>query len=90
MSTPITVLERKPVETELVEREYTYEELLELFPCRLKEVAGFKYVPEPLAMKNRTGAVVYYLFFASHNPTGDKIARAVFTKYKNGAVGNGN
>ena len=32
MSKPITVLERKPVETELVEREYTYEELLELFP----------------------------------------------------------
>lgn len=32
MSTPITVLERKPVETELVEREYTYEELLEMFP----------------------------------------------------------
>ena len=32
MSKPITVLERKPVETELVEREYTHEELLELFP----------------------------------------------------------
>ena len=32
MSKPITVLKRKPVETELVEREYTYEELLELFP----------------------------------------------------------
>ena len=32
MSKPITVLERKPVETELVEREYTYEELLEMFP----------------------------------------------------------
>ena len=32
MSKPITVLERKPVETELVEREYTYEELIELFP----------------------------------------------------------
>ena len=32
VSQPITVLKRKPVETELVEREYTYEELLELFP----------------------------------------------------------
>ncbi len=32
VSKPITALERKPVETELVEREYTYEELLELFP----------------------------------------------------------
>jgi Lar family restriction alleviation protein len=27
---------------------------------------------------------------AKHNPTGDKIARAVFTKYKKGAVSNGN
>ncbi len=56
---------------------------------RLKEVAGFKYVPKPLAMKNRTGAVVYYLFFASHNATGDKIARAVFKKYRNGGPGHG-
>ncbi|NLX20581.1 MAG: three-Cys-motif partner protein TcmP [Phycisphaerae bacterium] len=51
---------------------------------RLKDVAGFKYVPEPLPMRNRTGAIVYYLFFASHNQTGDRIARAVFKKHKKG------
>lgn len=68
----------------------TNDDVVAAYRCRLKEVAGFKYVPEPLPMKNRTGAVVYYLFFASHNPTGDKIARAVFKKYKNGAVDNGN
>ena len=50
---------------------------------RLKEVAGFRFVPEPLAMKNRTGAIVYYLFFASHNRTGNKIAQDVFKKYRN-------
>lgn len=49
---------------------------------RLKEIAGFKYVPDPLPMCNSRGAVVYYLFFASHNATGDKIARAVFKKYR--------
>ena len=73
-----------------IQEKTTNDAVVAAYRCRLKEVAGFKYVPEPLAMKNRTGAVVYYLFFASHNPTGDKIARAVFTKYKNGAVGNGN
>jgi len=34
-------------------------------------------------MKNSNGAVVYYLFFASHNQTGDKIARDVFKKHRN-------
>ncbi len=57
---------------------------------RLREVAGFEYVPEPLPMKNRRGAVVYYLFFASHNATGDKIARKVFNNYRNRVPGNGN
>lgn len=56
---------------------------------RLKELAGFKYVPEPLPMRNSQGAVVYYLFFASHNQTGDKIARAVFKKYGNGGTRHG-
>lgn len=68
----------------------TNDAVVEAYRRRLKEVAGFKHVPEPLPMKNRTGAVVYYLFFASHNAIGDKIARAVFKKYKNGAVENGN
>jgi len=50
---------------------------------RLREVAGFKYVPEPLPMRNSRGAVVYYLFFASQNPTGYKIAEHIFKKYRN-------
>ncbi|MBN1943193.1 MAG: three-Cys-motif partner protein TcmP [Phycisphaerae bacterium] len=49
---------------------------------RLKDVAGFKFVPEPLPMKNSTGAVVYYLFFASYNEVGGKIVRAIFDKYR--------
>ena len=49
---------------------------------RLREVAGFRYVPEPVPMQNSRGAVVYYLFFASHNETGGRIASAIFNKYR--------
>lgn len=49
---------------------------------RLKKVAGFKYVPDPLPMRNTRGAVVYYLFFASWNDKGDKIVRHIFDKYR--------
>ncbi len=53
----------------------------EAFRNRLHNVAGFKYVPQPIAMKNSMGATVYYLFFASQNPTADKIAKYLFKKY---------
>lgn len=56
---------------------------------RLKTVAGFKYVPDPMPMRNTKGAVVYYLFFASHNQTGDKIARAVFKKHRQRGASDG-
>lgn len=52
------------------------------FMERLKKVAGFKYVAEPLPMKNKKKAVVYYLFFASQNPTGNKIIADIFKKYR--------
>jgi three-Cys-motif partner protein len=56
--------------------------IAEAFRKRLQETAGFSYVPEPLAMKNNTNAIVYYLFFASQNPTGQKIANDIFNKYR--------
>jgi three-Cys-motif partner protein len=49
----------------------------ERFRERLQSVAGFKYVPKPLKIKNTKGATLYYLFFASHNETGYKIARHI-------------
>jgi three-Cys-motif partner protein len=52
------------------------------FQKRLKEVAGFKHVPDPLPMRNSTGNTVYYLFFASQNLTGDKIVKDIFRKYR--------
>jgi three-Cys-motif partner protein len=52
------------------------------FRERLRKVAGFAFVPEPLPMKNRNNAVVYYLFFAAANKTADKIIRGIFGKYR--------
>ena len=58
------------------------EVIAEAFRRRLKEVAGFDRVPEPLAMENSKGAIIYYLFFASQNGTAEKIAREIFSKYQ--------
>lgn len=64
------------------ELKVTNDELAEGFRKRLKDVAGFKYVPEPLPMRNSTNSVVYYLFFASQNDTGRKIVEYIFSKYR--------
>lgn len=58
------------------------EEIVAAFRERLQKVAGFKYVPQPLPMKNDTGAVIYYLFFASPNRTGGKIVTEIFDSYR--------
>ncbi len=57
--------------------------MAEAFRQRLKKVAGFQYVPEPIPMRNNKGATVYYLFFASQKPVASSIVRAIFNKYRN-------
>jgi three-Cys-motif partner protein len=49
---------------------------------RLIDIAGFKYVPEPIAMKNSRGSTLYYLYFASQNAAGGNIAEDIFKKYR--------
>jgi len=51
------------------------------FQARLKNIAGFEFVPDPVAMQdmNRT---LYYLFFASPNAAGSKIVEDIFKKYR--------
>jgi three-Cys-motif partner protein len=44
--------------------------------------AGFKYVPQPIPMRNSKGATVYYLFFASPSKTGANIVEDIFSKYR--------
>jgi three-Cys-motif partner protein len=52
------------------------------FQNRLKEKAGFKFVPEPAPMCNSKGAVVYYLFFATPNKTADGIVTDILNKHR--------
>lgn len=61
-------------------------QVVDAFTERLKTVAGFEFVPEPLPMRNSTNAVVYYLFFASHQPVAAKIVQAIVKKFKNRKV----
>lgn len=68
---------------EQIESKTTNQVLAEGFRKRLKEVAGFKFVPEPVPMRNTSGAIIYYLYFASANSTGAKIVNHIFNKYRN-------
>jgi three-Cys-motif partner protein len=54
----------------------------EAFRKRLKDVAGFSNVPNPIAMRNSQNAVVYYLYFASQKPVAEEIVRDIFQKYR--------
>jgi three-Cys-motif partner protein len=62
-------------------REFAYDRNPDLFRQRLKKVAGFKRVPQPLAMRNKNRSIVYYLFFASHKDTAENIVTYIFNKF---------
>ena len=65
-----------------IETKADNETVAEAFRQRLQKVAGFKYVPQPLPMRNEQGSVIYYLYFASPNATGGGIVRDIFNKYR--------
>lgn len=65
-----------------VESKATNDALAQAFRKRLKDVAGFAYVPDPIPMRNSSGAIIYYLFFASPNKTGANIVTDIFRKYR--------
>ncbi len=58
------------------------EVVAEAFRKRLNDVAGFAYVPEPMPMRIKNRAIVYYLFFASQKEVGGKVYRAIKRKYE--------
>jgi three-Cys-motif partner protein len=60
--------------------------LVDAFRDRLRKVAGFEYVPEPMPMRNSKGSVIYYLFFASQNRIGGKIVKNIFDNYRDKGV----
>jgi hypothetical protein len=57
--------------------------LANAFRVRLREKARFKDVPEPIAMLNSKGVVLYYLFFASQKSVAAKIVADIFNRHKN-------
>jgi three-Cys-motif partner protein len=58
------------------------EAIVAAFRERLRKVASFQSVAEPLAMRNSNNAVVYYLFFASQKSVAEKIITDIFGKYR--------
>ncbi len=64
-----------------MEEKVSNRRLAEAFRERLKTVAGFTRVPEPLPMRNSKGSIVYYLFFASHKGTAENIVTYIFDKF---------
>jgi three-Cys-motif partner protein len=65
-----------------IEQKVDNETVSKAFRERLNKVAGFKYVPAPMPMRNDQGALVYYLYFASPNKTGASIVSDIFKKYR--------
>lgn len=65
-----------------VDEKISNEQLAEAFRYRLVNVAGFKYVPKPVPMRNSKNAIVYYLFFASQKPVAKEIVNYIFNKYR--------
>jgi hypothetical protein len=57
-------------------------QIVAAFRKRLKEAAGFRFVPQPLPMRNSMNAVVYYLFLASPKAVAEKIITSIFDKYR--------
>jgi three-Cys-motif partner protein len=70
------------------EEKASNQRIAQAFKDRLRNVAGFRYVPDPIPMCNSSGAVVYYLFFASPNATGHDIVEQIFKKHA-GRAANG-
>lgn len=59
----------------------TPDAIAEAYRERLR-AAGFKYVPQPVAMRNSAGAPLYYLYFASNHAKGNEIGSAVLRQFR--------
>ncbi len=57
------------------------QEIADAFADRLRHIAGFANVLDPLPMRNSHGAVVYYLYFASQKDVANKIVKQIFRKH---------
>lgn len=78
----VAYVKRPTLWGDTVDEKAPNEAIAEGFRKRLEDVAGFKYVPKPVPMRNKRGATVYYLFFASPNKTGASIVEDIFNTYR--------
>lgn len=62
------------------------EVIAEAFRERLQSVAGFRYVPEPVPMKNSKSAILYYLFFAAQKETAENVVLDILKKHRREGV----
>jgi three-Cys-motif partner protein len=58
------------------------QKLAAAFQKRLKTVAGFEFVPEPILMQNSKGGPLYFLYFASHQSVAEKVVLDIFKKHR--------
>lgn len=56
-------------------------DLVDAYCARLRAMAGFGFVADPLPMRNSKNAIVYYLIFAGPNETGWKIVQDIYRKH---------
>ncbi len=64
------------------ENKVTNDELARAYQTRLQKVAGFSHVPDPLAVHNSKGTVIFYLYFAAQRPVAAHIVEEIFRKYR--------
>jgi hypothetical protein len=74
--------DKKTCSAKKEEQKEPIEKVVEAYRKRLEQVAGFQYVPQPIAMRNKQNAVLYYLFFASQKPVAKNIVKYIFDKYR--------
>jgi three-Cys-motif partner protein len=68
------------------EEKQSNDSIANAFRERLKKVAHFQHVPEPIPMRNTKDAILYYLFFASQKPVAAKIVKSIFDKYRDKGI----
>ena len=61
------------------EKKTTNDDLGNGIPRPSKEGGWVCICSEPMPMRNKTGAVVYYLFFAAHKPVASEIVTSIST-----------
>ena len=68
-------------ETSISKEEKAIQKAANLYKARLNEI--FKFVSQPLELKNSTGSIMYHFMMASNNSSAFKIANDIIKKYKN-------